>query len=863
MTTGTLRVYLGAAPGVGKTFAMLNEGWRRRERGADVVVAYVETHGRTNTAEQLRDLENIPRSRSVHRGAELEEMDLDAVLARRPDVALVDELAHTNAPGCRHTKRWEDVIELLEAGIDVITTVNVQHLASLTDVVQRITGTTQRETVPDEVVRRADQIELVDMSPEALRRRMAHGNIYPAERIDAALGNYFRPGNLAALRELALLWLADRVEDALRVYMDTHGIDHTWETRERVVVALTGAPGGERLIRRASRIARRVGGELLGVHVAPADGLAANRVGDLESHRRILSELGGSYHEVVGADVAEALARFAEAERATQLVLGASRQTRARAILHGSVVNRVLQEIGEIDVHVISEGASSPEERVAHLPQRRRSLLSVRRRLAGIAIPLVTLPPLTAVLAGRRADVHLDAIELVFLLVVIAASGTGGGVVGLVTAVAASLLINWYFVEPLHTFTIAEAANLFSLFVFVTVAAIVAGFVGRAARRSLEAGRARNEASALARTTASLVGERDPLPSLVAQLRETFGLQAAAVLVRTTSGWSPVVSSGEPVPTEPPADGSALALSDEAVLVLVGHDLAADDWALLRAFAAQLAVALSARRLAAEADAASSLAATNELRTALLRSVSHDLRSPLAAIKADVTGLLATDVHWTAEATRDALLSIDAETDRLNRLVGNLLDMSRLQSGAVTASRITVGADEIISAALASLSGLPPGRVDVDVDGLDGNTLADTDPALIERALANVVSNALAWSPEESPVLIKVGATAGRVEIRVMDRGPGIPAGQREKVFEPFQRLGDRSRDIGVGLGLAIAKGFVEATGGTLELDDTPGGGTTVCISLPSHRVQSDPTGSHDPSAAGAETITTFASDLS
>src|ERR1700730_3100300 len=324
MARGRLRIYLGAAPGVGKTYAMLDEGWRRKERGTDVVIGFVETHNRPKTASQIRDLEVVPRAKLTHRGQTFEEMDLSAVLARHPAVALVDELAHTDIPGSRHEKRWEDIEALLQAGIDVISTVNIQHLASLNDVVERITGITQRETVPDSVVRSADQIELVDMHSEALRRRMAHGNIYAAERVDAALAHYFRVGNLGALRELALLWVADRVDDELADYRDRHGITEPWETKERIVVALTGAPGGEHLLRRAARMAARVNGEVVGVHVRPLDPFTHPPSEGLATQRRLLGELGGRYAEVTGADVSSALINFARAENATQLLVGDS-----------------------------------------------------------------------------------------------------------------------------------------------------------------------------------------------------------------------------------------------------------------------------------------------------------------------------------------------------------------------------------------------------------------------------------------------------------------------------------------------------------------------------------------------------------
>src|SRR4051794_2015748 len=336
MARGTLRIYLGAAPGVGKTVAMLDEGARRLARGTDVVVAFAETHGRAHTAQWLGDLPRIDRMQVTYRGARYEEMDLAAVLARRPAVALVDELAHTNVPGSGpHVHRWEDVADLLDAGIDVISTLNVQHLESLNDVVEQITGVPQHETVPDAVVRAAEQLELVDMTPEALRRRMAHGNVYPPERVDAALGNYFRVGNLTALRELALLWLADSVEEGLQRYRTEHGITGTWETKERVVVGLTGGPEGDTLVRRAARIAARTHGELLALHVARSDGLSGPGVAALAAQRLLVESLGGSYHSVVGDAVAPALLDFARRVDATQIVLGTSRRAWLTAALTG------------------------------------------------------------------------------------------------------------------------------------------------------------------------------------------------------------------------------------------------------------------------------------------------------------------------------------------------------------------------------------------------------------------------------------------------------------------------------------------------------------------------------------------------
>ena len=384
---GHLRIYLGSAAGVGKTYALLSEGHRRAERGADVVVGFAEAHGRPHTSALLDGLEVIPRARLEYRGATFEEMDLAAVLARRPQIALVDEFAHTNVPGSRNEKRWQDVEELLDAGIDVISAVNIQHLESLNDVVEKITGVPQRETVPDAIVRAADQVEMVDMTPEALRRRMAHGNIYPPEKIDAALTNYFRSGNLAALRELALLWLADKVDEGLQRYRIEHKIEGAWEARERVVVALTGGPEGKTLIRRAARIAARsAGGDLLAVHVTKSDGLTGADPATLASQRQLVESVGGTYHQVIGDDTPEALLTFARAENATQLVLGASRRSWLAALLTGhGIGSRTIRGSGDIDVHIVTHGHMG---RGRGLP-RPRGAITLRRQVAGYVLAVL------------------------------------------------------------------------------------------------------------------------------------------------------------------------------------------------------------------------------------------------------------------------------------------------------------------------------------------------------------------------------------------------------------------------------------------------------------------------------------------
>ncbi len=378
---GRLRVYLGAAPGVGKTYSMLGEAHRRLGRGTDVVVGFVESHGRPQTEAMVSGLEVVPRRTVEHRGARFEEMDLDAVLARRPEVALVDELAHTNIPGSRHTKRWQDIHDLLAAGIDVISTVNIQHLESLNDVVEAITGIKQRETVPDAVVRAADQLELVDMSPEALRRRLAHGNVYSPEKVDAALGNYFRLGNLTALRELALLWLADRVEEGLERYREQHGIQGTWAARPRIVVALTGGEADETLLRRGALIAgRSAGRDLTAVHVVRGDGTLGARPDSLARLRRLTEDLGGSFHTVVGEDVARAVLDFARSVNGTQVVVGTSRRGRVSTALRPSTADAIVRDSGDIDVHVVTHPADATGRSARHLRVRRTAPVLVLGR---------------------------------------------------------------------------------------------------------------------------------------------------------------------------------------------------------------------------------------------------------------------------------------------------------------------------------------------------------------------------------------------------------------------------------------------------------------------------------------------------
>jgi two-component system sensor histidine kinase KdpD len=845
---GQLRVYLGAAPGVGKTFRMLDEGNRRLERGTDVVVGFVESHGRARTLERIGELPVIPRKKISYRGTEFEEMDLEAVLARKPQVALVDELAHTNVPGTGYEKRWQAVEVLLEAGIDVISTVNIQHLESLNDVVQAITGVPQRETVPDSVVRAAEQVELVDMTPEALRRRLAHGNVYKPDKIDAALSNYFRPGNLTALREIALLWLADSVEEGLQRYREQHGIAATWETKERVVVALTGGPEGDALIRRAARIAARsAGGDLLAVHIARSDGLAGSSIAALDQQRLLIESLGGSYHSIMGDDIPNAVLEFAKANNATQIVIGASRRNPVLAALTGPGTGMTItRRSGTIDVHVVSHDYIG-KGRV--LP-RLTGGLTVQRRMAGVIVGALLLAILVPICAALRSDLTLGSDMVLFLLAVVICSLIGGFYPGLAAAIIASLLLNYYFVPPLHTFTIADGENVLALAVFVVIAALVSRVVDQAARRNVEAARSNAEAETLSTLAGSLLRGEQALPALMERVRETFAVSSVALLrceseAPASSGthaaehaagglrgtWSAVASVGDNPCSRPDEGDTEVPVGDELVLVLRGRTLAAEDQRMLAAFATEVAVAYQQRQLSATAHAATELAESDRARTALLNAVSHDLRTPLASAKASVSSLRSTELEWSEQDQQELLANADSALDRLTALVTNLLDLSRLQAGALSVTSRPVGLEDVVSRALSTT---PDGdQVELAVSPELPEVLADA--GLLERVIANIVENAQRYNPPGEHVRVAASAHGYIVELQVIDRGPGIPRAVRDAVFEPFQRRDDHatSAGAGVGLGLAIARGFVEAMHGTITLEDTPGGGLTVSVVLP------------------------------
>jgi two-component system sensor histidine kinase KdpD len=829
---GELRIYLGAAPGVGKTYAMLGEAHRRLERGTDLVAAVVETHGRKKTAELLAGIEVVPPHVIEYRGTRFAELDVDAVLARHPQVALVDELAHTNVPGSRNQKRWQDVEELLDAGITVISTVNVQHLESLNDVITQITGIEQHETLPDSVVRQASQIELIDITPEALRRRLSHGNVYAPEKIDAALSNYFRSGNLTALRELALLWLADQVDAALAKYRAEKKITDTWEARERVVVAVTGGPESETLVRRASRIATKSSAELMVVHVLRGDGLSGTSGPRINKIRELANSLDASMHIVAGDDVPTALMDFAREINATQLVIGTSRRSRWARIIDEGIGARVVQLSGKIDVHIVTHAEAKRRFRRGPVSARERRAASW---LAAIAVPAVICAVTVVWLDPYLGTSGASALFFVGVLVVALFGGISPAVL---SAVWSGLLLNYFLTAPRHTLTIAEPDAATTELVMLVLAVAVSVLVDGAAKRAREAGRASQEAELLTLFAGSVLRGAD-LETLLERVRETYS-QRAVSMFRERGGDDHakgclVASVGtDPCTTVDSADTAIEVGDDEFWMLMAGRKLAARDRRVLTAVAKQAAGLIKQSELAAEASQAEAIGQADELRRSLLSAVSHDLRTPLAAAKVAVSSLRSHDVDFSPEDTAELLATIEESIDQLTALVGNLLDSSRLAAGVVRPELRRVYLEETVQRALVSIGRGATGylrsgvdRVKVDV----GGTVAMADAGLLERVLANLIDNALRYAPN-CIVRVNAGQVGDRTLINVIDEGPGIPRGSEERLFEPFQRLGDHDNTTGVGLGLAVARGFVEAMGGTIAATDTPGGGLTVVVDL-------------------------------
>lgn len=840
MGRGNLRIYVGVAQGVGKTCALLAEGERRASRGTDVVIGCIDGRNRPHTERSIQQFTDVvaraaaPSAVPIDPKAEsLRELDMGATLARAPSLVIVDDLHAVNPPSHRNPHRWQDVDDLLEAGIDVITAMNIEHLESLADVVHAIAGTRPTTPVPDTFVRAADQIELIDMDPSALRRRLAHGNIVEAVDFDLGASAYFQVESLAALRELALLWVANHVDDEVRGHVKRNHHAENIETKPRVVVAMTGAPGGDALVRRGARMAQRLRAELVGVHVQPSGQVASNDP-NLDADRTTLANLGGRFAEIAGEDIAAALVAFARAENATQLIVGGTRRSRIHRLVHGSVVNRVLDCSTDIDVHVISAlPEPGPVSDVGRDPVTawRTHRSPTGRRLAWF-LTFLSGPAALAVAPSQVGGAALP-VALLFFVVLVATIAWMGGRAPAATATVVGLGVGVFVGRGAE---IGSAANGIEVVLFVAVTAAAVTLVGRLRRTEADLMAATNEAEALARLAGGAVLDGpEPLSRLVTEICHAFDLGSVAVLTPTRHGWQPVTSAGGRPPRRPSEADVEVQLSEGAVLVLSG-DIGGDHQRLLSAFTSQLRAAQLHASLEDRARKSDALRRANELRDGLLMAVSHDLRTPLTTIKLCATSLASDDVHWTEDQVIELARAIEADADRLSHLVSQVLDLGRVQSGALG---VNIEATDVAGVVARALDSVPDSEGRIVTALAAPPPTANADPELLGRVIANLAANALQWSPDGTPILVRAGVVGAGVEIRIVDRGPGIAPSQRANVFEPFQRVGDwHEADVaGLGLGLALSRGFVDAMNGRLSIEDTPGGGTTMVIHLDRSRV--------------------------
>jgi two-component system sensor histidine kinase KdpD len=826
---GKLKIYFGFAPGVGKTYRMLQVAHELRDvQKLDVVVGIVEDHRRADTAALVHGLELVPRRSVPYRGRLLEELDLDGVLARAPAVVLVDELAHTNAPGSRHPKRWNDVEELLDAGIDVLTTLNVQHVESLNDVVAQITHVQVRETVPDSVLDRADAIELVDIAPEELLRRLEEGKVYLPDQARRASKHFFLRGNLLSLRELALRRTAQHVDEDVREYREEHNVSTTWPAGERILVCVGPAPSSGRLIRAAARMATGLRCPWVAGYV---ESTALDMMSDadrvrLEAHLRVAESLGGSVTRLTGLRVSEALLTYARRNNVTRIIIGKPTHSRLRDRLGGSLLDDVVRGSGEIDVHVIS-GDDSTEAR-APAPPPVSPRVPPEHYLAATAIVGVTL----GVAMLLRELFQLPDLEMLFLLAVMAVAGLFGQRPAVLAAALGVACYDFFFVPPFHTFSVEDRRYLLTFGMMFAVGLVMSELATRLRRQErLASGREERTAAlyALTRELASAEQPQDIAASAARHVAHSFGARVVVLAPALDGELTPLGAAGSDVPLEtadlavakwtfehgqlaglgtdtlPGSKAVAMPLqagsSRLGVLVLVPAEqgaLRADQRDLLDVFSRQVAVSLERARLSEEAKAAALRARTEEMRSSLLSAVSHDLRTPLASITGAAT-VLRDEPNLEVETKSELVESIVDQAERLERLVGNLLDMTKLESAGIALRKDWVPLEEIIGSALTRLETRLGDRV-VNVDIAPDVPLVFVDPVLLEQLFLNLLENAIKYTPPSSAIGIRAMRLGDQVAIDVYDHGPGMPAGAEEAVFDKFFR-GPHPGVQGAGLG--------------------------------------------------------------
>jgi two-component system sensor histidine kinase KdpD len=868
---GKLKVFLGAAPGVGKTYEMLSSGLQRRREGVDVVIGIVETHGRRETEALTHGLEVLPRKRLTYRGRGLEEMDIDAVLARRPALVLVDELAHTNAPGSRHVKRHQDVAEILDAGIDVYTTLNVQHVESLNDVVAQITRIRVRETVPDSIIDEADEIEVIDVTPQELIQRLHEGKVYVRDAAQRALKHYFSPGNLTALRELALRRTAQRVDEQLLSYMRSHAIAGPWPTDERLVVCIDGGAGSAGLVRYARRSADRLKCPWLVVHVATLRGEAP---GEPERDRiaeafRLANALGGETLNLTGEKVSDAVLRYARENNVTQIIVGRPRRAQWLGALRGTTVDELIREAGPVGVHVVPGDAGDGER-----PIRTRAPL---KGLDLKAYAASTLAVVAALAVGKFVVllVPLPNISLVFLAAILFTAANHGLWPSLYASLASTLVYNFFFIPPLYTFTIADPANLLALLFFTLVAVLTSNLTARVRRQIVVMQSQLKTTSDLNSFSRKLAGIDDLDDLLWAAAFQIASMLKLRVVFLFPADLHMAVAAA--YPPDDVADEADLAAARWAfdhrqaagrgadtlpgakrlflpvrtvtgVLAVVGLDreeegplLTADESRLLDALLDQIAVSIERIRLAQDIEDARLTSETERLRGVLLTSISHDLRTPLASILGAVTSLKGYFHRYDEDQRLELMTTIEDEAGRLNRFVGNLLDITRIESGALNVRMSRLEISELIETALRRASALlAKHRTRVRIAA--NLPPVEADPVLLEQVLFNLLDNAVKYSAAGSLIGVEVDADGDGTRIRVIDEGEGIPPDAMESIFDKFHRArpGD-GRPAGTGLGLAVCRGFVNALGGRIAASNRlDRQGAVFTVSLPSVSSVSD-----------------------
>jgi two-component system sensor histidine kinase KdpD len=854
---GRLKIFFGMAAGVGKTFAMLEAAHQQLAEGVDVVVAFVETHGRGETEALLQGLPAIPRRHHLHRTADIEEMDLDAVLARRPQLALVDELAHTNVPGIRHPKRYQDVLELLDAGIDVFTTLNVQHLESRADTVRQITGARVHETVPDSVFETADEIQLIDLDPAKLRQRLAVGKVYVPESAEVAAANFFRLGNLTALREMALRLTAERVDHELREYMHLKHIAGPWKSGERLMVAVSPSPLSERLVRWTRRMAYTMEAPWLAVYVETPSPLSPQQQARLQRNLALARELGGEVLVSADRDTAQALIRFARQHNVTQIVIGKPDETRLQEILRGgSLVDRLVRASGDIDVYVVRGDRSevAPREGVPEAPQ---GIPWSQYALAlGVVAGAVGLNLLAVPFIGYTAV----ALVLLFTISVLAAFVDRGPT--LMAAALTALLWDLLFIPPRFTFMISRIEDAL-MFVMYFIIALVMGSLTARLRTQERLVRRREERTAalyaLAHDVARAATMEEVLGTAVNRVGATFGAEVAifradpagvlAAKPDAASTWAPDEkefsvaawtfgnrrAAGRHTDTLPSANGLYLPLlaHGDCIGVLAirqpsGMRMGLEQETLLETFAGQIALAMERELLDAAAEHAAVVTESERLYRTLLNSVSHELRTPIAAITGAASGLLDPN---TNQPSGVLVKEIQAAADRLNLLVENLLDMTRLESGLLRVRRDWIDASDVVSMAVRQTTDLLA-QHKLAVELAPGLPLLRADFVLLQQALVNLLHNAAAHTPPGTRVTVRVRQEDGCLLLVVEDCGPGLPKEDPERVFEKFYRAPGAGSG-GTGLGLSIVRGLVEAHGGSVHAENMPEGGARFSIRLP------------------------------